>query len=139
LLARLKSARFRKMHMIDLTSENVDKINGLIQKYAFVLELISDQEQIPYLAYIIDTAINYIKKTHNDLNIDWKSWCVILVKEQFLNQKIKSESDIEEIINDFIEYWKKEYKKYCDNIAISSSDYDRDRGFVYEYIWKKNQ
>jgi len=131
------------MHMTDLISRVNNMFSGdtyaLIQLYLPLLESSKHYDQIQYLAYLIHFSINYIKKTHNDLNIDWKSWCIILVKEQYLNKKIKSELDIEETVNDFIEYWKKEYKEYCNNIAISSSDYDRDRGFVYEYIWKNNQ
>ena len=124
--------------MIDLTNKTVDEINGYIQKYASVLELIKSQEQ-PYMAYIIDVAVNYIKDKHNDLTIDWKSWCTLLIKEQYFNKKLKSEKDIKEIIDDFIVYWIKEYDEYCNNLGMYSSEYDRDRGFVYEYMWKKNR
>lgn len=134
----LKFARLRRTHMIDLTNKTVDEINGYIQKYASVLELIKPQEQ-PYMAYIIDVAVNYIKEKYNNLTIDWKSWCTLLVKEQYFNKKLKSEKDIKETIDNFVEHWIKEYNEYCNNLGMYTSEYDRDRGFVYEYMWKKNR
>lgn len=121
--------------MIDLTSENVDE---LIKKYISVLELAKDNEQIPYLAVVINTAVNHIKEKYNDLNIDWKCWCTILVRTQYLNNKINSKKDVTETIDNFITYWKENYNNYCNDI-IFSDVYDRDRGFVYGYAWKKNK
>ncbi len=122
------------MSPIDLTNKSVDEINGLIQKYASVLELLKPQDQ-PYFAYIVDIAIKHIETSHKNLTADWKAWSVFVLKKQHI--KIKNESDINKIIDDFIEYWKKEYKEYCDSLGVFATEYDRDRGFVYKYIEKK--
>jgi hypothetical protein len=122
--------------MIDLTNKSVDEINGLIQKYAQVLETVPHKEQ-PYFAYIMDIAVNHIETNHKNLNSDWKAWSTFVLRK--LHGKIKTESDIKKIIDDFVEYQKNEYRKYCDDLVISLNDYDKDRGFVYKYIWKKNR
>lgn len=125
--------------MIDLTNKSIDEINGLIQKYASVLELIHQREQIPYLAYIIDIAVNHIKEKHNYLSIDWKAWSVVVIKKLFLDKKINNESDIIKSIDDFIEYQKNEYQNYLNDLAMFTSEYDRDLGFVWGYVCKKNR
>lgn len=122
------------MSPIDLTNKSVDEINGLIQKYASVLELLKPQDQ-PYFAYIVDIAIKHIETSHKNLTADWKAWSVFVLKKQY--DKIKNESDINKIIDDFIEYWNREYKEYCNNLGMFTTEYDRDRGFVYKYIEKK--
>lgn len=123
--------------MIDLTNKTVEEINGLIQKYTSVLELIEEQERIPYLAYIIDIAVNHIKNAHSDLTIDWKAWCIVVLTKLF--SKIKKEGNISEIIDDFVAHYKKEYQNYCDDLALFASEYDRDYGFCYRYVLKKNR
>jgi hypothetical protein len=120
--------------MIDLTNKTVDEINGLIQKYASVLELLKPQDQ-PYFAYIMDIAVNYIETNYKDLNSDWKAWSTFVLRK--LYDKIKTESDIKKIIDDFVEYWRKEYEEYCNNLGMHATEYDRDRGFVYNYMEKK--
>lgn len=122
--------------MIDLTNRTIEELNGLIQKYALVVGLFRPPEQ-PYIAYIVDIAVNHIKATHNDLPLDWKCWSTIVVKNAFFNNKINKDSNIIEFIDDFITYWKQEYQRYCDNLGMSASEYDRDRGFVFEYTTKK--
>jgi hypothetical protein len=125
--------------MIDLTNKNVDEINGLIQKYIPILELIKEREQIPYIAYVLEYAVNYIKSKYLDLNKDWKTWTILVIKNQYLNDKIQSESDIELIADEFIEYWKQEHQNYVDDLALWRSEVDRDSNFVHMYIDNKNR
>jgi hypothetical protein len=120
--------------MIDLTNRTIDEINELIQKYISVLELIKQQKQIPYLAIVIDVGIKYVKEKYQDLELDWKAWSIVYLKHKYLRGKIKKESDIPNLIDDFIKYYKDKYKSYVDNLGMSTSDFDRDYGFVCAYI-----
>jgi hypothetical protein len=120
--------------MIDLTNRTVDEVNGLIQKYASVLELIRPQHHIPYLAVIIDIGINHIKEKHADLELDWKSWSMVFIKNKYMKGKINKESDIPELIDEFVEHYKNEYSDYIQHIGMSASDCDKDYGFVCKFI-----
>lgn len=124
--------------MIDLTNKTVDEINATIQKYSSVLELFvkSRQEYIPILAYVFDMSVNYINKHHENLTADWKIWTVIVVKKYFFQNKIKTETDIGDVINDFIKYFEDEYQNYCDGLGIYENEYHRDYGFVKTYLIK---
>jgi len=133
----LNSTQFQKKYMIDLTTKNEDEINQLIEKYSSALSSVYP-DQIPYLVYIFELGINYIKEKHNDLDINWKSWCMVLLKKLFLNKKINDESDIKNNIDDFIKYKEKKYKNYCDDLAIYASEYDRDFAFIYSFLFEKN-
>jgi len=123
--------------MIDLTNKSVEQINELIQKYTPVLELfIEKEEHIPYLAYIIDLGVNHIKTKHNNLTVDWKSWTVFIIEKKYFDNKIRVESDIITIIDNFVEFFNKEYQKYIDDLGMFASEYDRDRGFIYMFLRK---
>jgi len=123
--------------MIDLTNRTTDEINALIQKYTPVLELyIKQQNDIPYLAVVIDVGVNYLKTTYNQMTIDWKSWIMVLLKELYFRKIIKSEADIPKEIDDFIIFHNENYVNYVRDI-VAASEYDRDRGFIYVYLNKK--
>jgi hypothetical protein len=119
--------------MIDLTNKNIDEINALIQKYASVLELIKPETQ-PYLAYIIEIAYNYLQEKYKDLHKNWKSWIIVILKNQF--DDINNDKDILKNIDKFINYYNSDYQKYCEDV-ISVSEFDRDHGFVHNYLNKK--
>lgn len=122
--------------MIDLTNRTVEEINGLIQKYTPLLELfVRQQNHIPYLAVVIDVGINYLKTTYNQMTIDWKSWTMVLLKEEYLRKIIKSEADIPKEIDDFIVFHNENYENYVKD-TVAASDYDRERGFIYMYLNK---
>ena len=130
----LKFARLRNKHMIDLTNRTVDEINGLIQKYTPLLELyIKHQNDMPYLAVVIDVGINHLKTNYDKMTIDWKSWIMVLLKEEYFRKLIKSEADIPKEIDDFIIYHNENYENYLKD-TIAASEYDRDRGFIYMYL-----
>ena len=121
--------------MIDLiNNRTIDEVNLLIQKYAGVLELIKQQEEIPYLAIVIDVGIKYIKEKHNNLNIDWKAWTIVYLKHKYLNGQIKKEEDILNLIENFLKNYHNNYNKYIDSLGIYSNDFDRDYTFVCKYI-----
>ena len=120
--------------MIDLTNKNV---NELIQKYIGVLEINKNNEDIPFLAVIIDIGVNYIKTNHYNLPVDWKVWTIIFLRNKYLHGAINTESDIPVLINEFVKYYLEKYSQYIDDIAHYSSDFDRDSCFVN--IYEKNR
>lgn len=141
-MVKLRFVKSQRMHMTDLiNNRSAQEINELIQKYASVLEVsgIRTLPDVQKFAIIIDVAVNYIKDWHNDLTTDWKAWSIMVIKNQYHNKKINSESDVIQTINDFVMSWKENYKTYCNNLGIYASEYDRDRGFVYDYLTKKNR
>jgi hypothetical protein len=123
--------------MIDLTNKSVDEINGLIQKYAQVLETVLHKEQ-PYLAYIIDIAINHIEANHKNVNSDRKAWAVVAVRYRNKSGKIKKESDIIETIDEFLKYIEDEFQSYA-GMMIPVSQHDLEAGFLHQFLIKKNR
>jgi hypothetical protein len=124
--------------MTDLTNKiqstsEID-IEELYKKYNPLFEFIKDKKQIPYLVVIIDWSIKYIKENYNDLELDWKAWSVVFLKHKYLRGKLKKESDIYETIDDFIKHYKEKYESYVKNLAMYVSDFDRDYGFVCNYL-----
>ena len=125
--------------MIDLTNKTPEELNALIQKYASVLQQVKAKpEQYPQLAYIFNITIQYFVIHHMDLPNDWKTWCTLVLKELCLKNKINSEIDITDIIEDFVNEYNLNYESYCSYI-VSASDYDQQRGFVHSYILKKGK
>ena len=121
-----------------LIKDDVNLVQGVVNKYTAVLQDHRPERDIPYFAFIIDICVNYLNENHKDLSADWKAWAVVVVRRRYLEKKLKKESDIPTLIDEFVEFWKSDYKKYCDDI-ISVSEYDRDNGFVYRFLFKKNR
>jgi hypothetical protein len=119
--------------MIDLTNKTVEEVNALIQKYASVLELIKPQYQ-PFLAVIIDIGVQYVKTNHNDLPLDWKTWSIVVLKNKYFKGKVHKETDIPNIIAEFIQCYKDNYAEYIQQLGMSASEFDRDYGFVCRYM-----
>jgi hypothetical protein len=113
-----------------------NSIQILVDKFSVLLEETKDKKNQLYLAYIIDFCVNNINENHKNLSKDWKAWSVVVVKNLYLEGKIKKEIDISNIINDFIEYYFLEYENYYNDV-ISVTKYDRDYSFVSKYINKK--
>lgn len=120
-----------------INNRTIDEVNILIQKYAGVLELIKQQEEIPYLAIVIDVGVKYVKEKHNDLNIDWKAWTIVYLKNQYLNGQIKKEENISNLIENFIKNYYYNYNEHINNLGIYLSDFDRDYAFVCNYFQKE--
>jgi len=131
-----KFAKLQKTHMIDLTNKNIDEINILVQKYSPVFETFETikPETQRCLAYIIDIAYNYLQEKYNDLNSDWKTWTIVVLKNRI--NKINCDEDILKIIDDFIDYYNTNYQEYCENI-ISANEFDKNNGFISKYLKDK--
>ena len=129
--------------MIDLINRidewvktDVNAVQQIVNKYADVLQGTLPEKNIPYIAVIIDICVQYLNGSHGASNADWKSWSALLITKLFEADKLKKESDIIKIIDEFIDYKEENYEDYCKNI-ISASDYDRDRGFMFGFYLKK--
>ena len=117
--------------MTDSINKTPEELNTLIQKYLPVLQQIKVLPVLyPQLAYIFDIATKYILEKHNELTPEWKSWCMVVLRDLFTKSKIKSDIDITNIIDDFVNEYNLNYESYCSFIA-SASDYDQQRGFVH--------
>lgn len=121
-----------------LVKDRTEYIQKLINDYQTVLIGTLPEKNIPYLAYIYHVSIDYINNNHKELSKDLKAWSVLVVKNLFLNGKIKKETDIINIIDDFIGYYTAEYEKYCEDI-ISATEFDRDNGFMFRYMELKKR
>lgn len=131
----LRFVKFQKTHMIDLTNKSVEEINGLIQKYAPLLELTKNKKEIPYLAYVLDIAIKHIETNHNEKHKDQKAWAATIVRSQYLDGKIKRESEITQIIDEFFQYIEDELERYLSNMVGT----DLEAGFAHQFMEKKNR
>jgi hypothetical protein len=89
----------------------------------------------PQLAHIFDIATKYILEKHNELTPEWKSWCMLVLKELFTKNKISNDLDVINIIDDFVNEYNLNYESYCSYMS-SANEYDQQRGFVHAYILK---
>lgn len=121
-----------------LIKNDINSVQAIVNKYATVLQDIKQEKQIPYLAYIIDVCVNHINQNHKDLPRDWKAWSVVVVKNIYTKGNIKCVEDIIKTIDEFVVFWKSDYKSYCQD-TISATEYDRDWGFVFGFIIKRNR
>lgn len=119
-----------------LIKENTESVQVLLNRYSSIQEYIKPERQFPYYAFIVDICVNHLKANHNKLTKDWKTWSVLLIVKLYDAGKIKTDEDIINTINEFVDYWKAEYMDFCNNI-ISTTEYDRDRGFMYRFLFKK--
>jgi len=124
--------------MTDLINKSIEEINALIQKYRELLEIsdIRNHNDIPILAIIFDIGINHINTNYNDTPKDWKAWSMVVVRKMYYGGEIKYVENILNIINEFINFWKSNYKSYS-NDTISVSDYDKNLSFIYKFISNK--
>lgn len=115
-----------------IKNSEANSIQIIVNKFAPILQDIKSEEQIKYLAYTINVGVNHINEKHNDLPKDWKAWAIVGIKNLFLKGKIKKEEEISKKIDEFVDFWKSDYNKYCEDM-ISSTEYDRDKGFVIRF------
>ena len=131
--------------MTDLTNRvkelKIEIVQALYQKYGVVLQEISEKDdpKLPFYAYIINLAYNYLVEKHKDESPTWKAWCVVVVKRLFDHEKLKSKEDIFQHIDQFLKYKKSEYEKYVSNIALYSDEYYRDSPFIDKYVKASHQ
>ena len=95
------------------STNNID-INALTKKFADVLELFKDKEEIHQnnLAITFEVCINYIKQAYNDLDIEIKTLIMFVIKELYFKNKITTDGDMIAIINDFVNHYKKHYADF---------------------------
>jgi len=120
-----------------ISSLSTNEINNLYGKYSDVLELyvIRNREQLPYLAYAIDTAYNYIKENHGDLDKDWKTMTVLVITKLLIDGNINSVNDVTKLIDDFIKYHNQNYEKYVNDLIIFD-DIDNYLRFTHKFTGK---
>lgn len=124
--------------MRDLTSRTIQEINELVQKYKHVLEIsgIKTIDNIKIFAVVIDIAIKHIEEKHSNINTDLKAWSVVAVKKSL--NKLKTENDVKELIDDFIEYYNAEFEQYlatmCEYPLI-----DLECDFVHRFVQKRKR
>ena len=116
-----------------LTSENVDVPE---KKYGTILEGINDVKIRQNLANIYNVSVEQVNEKYDHICIELKAWSIIIVRDCYFSNKIKNSEDVTNILDGFFEYVKENYDKYLSTISVFSSDYDRDKEFVYEYINK---
>ena len=119
----------------NITEITPEKLQEIYIKFAPTLEIYSKlNSHIPYLAVLFKIGTKHLIENHSELNSDWKTWAMVVLKYKYFDDNIKSGDDIIKTIDDFVIYWKANYKTYCDDIAIFSNEQDRDSGFVNSYI-----
>lgn len=111
----------------------VVEVQVLYKTYESILEFVEKQEQLPYFVYTIDIAIKHINETYPTLDKDWKTWAVVVLKHQYFQNKINSETDIVKSIEEFVKYYNENYSQYILNM-VSVTEFDRDYGFVIKHI-----
>ena len=117
----------------DIIKNDIQSLQNIVTKYSSVLELIQDQKQIPYLAYIINICVDHIKEFYDERDTDKKSWAVVVVKNLFTAGQIKKESDILRTIDEFLKYVDDKFETYKDN-HVAVSQYDMELRFVYGFV-----
>ena len=127
--------------MTDLTNKvngiEVDKMNELYVRYSSLLETIDKKHLAPYIIYTTDIVIKYIKENHKDLGADLSSWTVVAIKRLFEKGILKDEEDITKEVDGFINHYRNNYQSFLDDISICTNDYDKECGFINEYVHKR--
>lgn len=95
------------------STNNID-VGALTKKFADVLELFKDKEEIHQnnLAITFEVCINYIKQIHADLDIEIKVLTMFVIKELYFKNKITTDGDMINIITAFVHHYKEHYTDY---------------------------
>lgn len=117
----------------DLNAEELEILRNLIEKYDDLLKYIHHTYAYEFV-YVLHLGIEHINQNHSNLPTDWKAWSMVLLKNMVEN-KLNTQN-ITAVIDEFVDYYNTEYNDYCKDI-ISVNDFERDRGFVYKFLHKK--
>ena len=120
----------------EIIRDDLQSLQDIVTKYNKVLELIQDQKQLPYFAYIINICVDHIKEFHDERDADKKSWAVVVVKNLYTAGQIKKESDILRTIDEFFKYVDDGFQTY-ENNHVAVTQYDMELGFVYGFVKTK--
>ena len=123
--------------MTDLTNRSVEEVNGLLQKHTPILNVaeLKSLEDAQLFAIMVEISINYIKEKYDELSTDLKTWCIVVVKN--LRNTIKTEDDVKNCIDEFITHYYKNHAKWVEGLGCFATEYDRDIGFVRDYVKTK--
>ncbi len=110
----------------------------LVIKYLKLIDTILDEKIKSELAYVIDLSIGYIKKTYGGLSKERKSWLIMVVRNQYLKNKINSDEGIIELIDDFVEYHEIGYENFINESEGFGDVYDKDENFMYKFLKQYN-
>ena len=122
----------KKYIMISLLNKTQEELATLIQKYFNLIEHTNAREDFVNLAYTLDVGISYIGKKHANIDISWKLYCTLLLKN--LYRKINNELEIYNTIDKFIDFINNEYRNHLSDSDFSLSDFDRDYAFVKQFL-----
>ena len=73
---------------------DVNAVQEIVNKYAPVLQGTIPEKNIPYLAVVLNTCVDYLSGSHGATTADWKTWSVLLIKKLFEEGNLKKEKDI---------------------------------------------
>lgn len=120
-----------KEELDEIFSNNDELIQEIVGKYSDVLDKTSEDD-IKYIAYIIDVAAKHVNEKHIELKKDWKSWSVFFIRNEYLIGKLNSIEDIPKLIDNFLVYYSFNFENFSQNIR-NMNGYDKSRSFVEHY------
>jgi hypothetical protein len=112
-------------------------IQELQNTYGFLIEVINNKKLLTPIIYTVDIAIKYIKQEHKDLGVDLSGWTIVAIKRLFEKGILKNEEDIPKEVDEFILHYKNNYQSYLNDMVMCSNDYDKECGFIDEYVFKR--
>lgn len=124
--------------IIDITNDlSVEELNDIMKKFEDLTKKVKDKSKTPYLSVIYEITVNHIQDYFKNIDINWKQWSIILVKEKYLGDEIKTEGELLKTIDAFIEYVNKNYESYLKTNGNEFEDkFDLDRHFVNKFLSK---
>jgi hypothetical protein len=115
-----------------------DTINGLLKKFAPIIDVLSVKENPKEISYVADVCINHIALNHNDITSDVSSWGVVVVRRLYNTKVIEYENQIGIELDAFFKYTHDHILSFmADDIAWSVSQYDAEVVFVDMYLSKR--
>lgn len=103
----------------------------------FTTKVFRDELHLKTFVYTLNFSYEWIRTNHNELDKDLCTWIMVVIKDLFFANKINTEEDIINLINDIIPYWNNGHKQFIETMDIWSGEYYRDRRFISAYLNKK--
>jgi hypothetical protein len=147
----LNFVKLQPEHMTDLINNNLrDKVLSMpLDNYTiiqnkfipiletFTTKVFRDELHLKTFVYTLNFSYEWIRTNHNELDKDLCTWIMVVIKDLFFANKINTEEDIINLINDIIPYWNNGHKQFIETMDIWSGEYYRDRRFISAYLNKK--
>ncbi len=112
-------------------------MENLVNKYQAELTDIKKPMWKQY-AEALENTINYIK-SYDELDDNLRIPCAYVAKQIHLNNDNFNMEDIKQTINEFLDYYQKEYQKYIDSLVLITDQYCADIIFYDRYVKKHQQ